>query len=1656
MIVRRGGVDQKATVDFKAVDISASYGEDYLLTVEESDHVMRTLEGLGKPLTDFYSPQMEVKQQTARENVTPTAPTEKKSQSSIKDASFKKEKDQKSALNLARDAYLGSVSDGLNWQELDESRRMEAEALSEAYKDAYDVFAGEIFGQEYTFTFEEGEYMKSVYIDTIDDDVSESDEQVMFLLGGASVGVVEGTKTAYLNIQDNDEAEKAVFAMAEQNVTADRSEGVARILVRRISGVNKMASVIVGTGSKDAVSGTDYKAVKQEVLFAQGVTEQTVEIPLLNYEGAKKTAQFQVALDANESYVQKGAVVTTVTLTNVAPIENQEAKEEDADGELSADAASSWNDTRNVSGEAAVRGSKWKWSGRKAFLNGLDLSTADRIEITWKSDEGSRTYKYTTGSGCDEETHTATDRNRRSIVYLNDSTVLERCGNFGQRTDSISLNDGMRTSNANLKLEVRTEGENDTAIARVSKVVIRYPGYQFTVTNTPYTDAATGYGNQYTEKIYTDGADATKIDGNGHKYKEGNTTMLGTLQVSGNGGAFSDSATIHRPCDKIVFRTTYSSNKTSNNVQIKEGTSGNVYLAGYQLMQRNGKSWSELIAPEDIKLTKTFLNTYKDYILSGNEFRIRPVYRPYEARVMFQNSDEKKGSYANGLKKNEIFRCTMLDTIRVTGIAKTGNSVSGFNLGMYKDADVHNSKNSANALANKANVYYAQKKSDMETQTKKFSSGNYTKSSVSTAVVNAAIGNVVTFTPTGEYSYINPTYSVPTINVKIDPQNNHKDKGAVMYSEKDDSQGEEGDVLMGDYKTPMEIKGVTLNKEYTINAVTEDNYKAYFKNFTGDADENGKITTAEEKVVAPYNFVRTASNGNAYTFRPVLDKSLIFYGFLPTVANRYSGYIDGIVQLRDKPVFGSKETVTAINGAQISVAGKTTVSRYDKEFGGVKENGGDGYFSIGSQDFMAGENQTVNISYNNLYLTATQAVNAAGIYELDAYDTIGVNGANAYQIIDGQAESISVNNISNGDQTYRIAIQTYSKNETLRARKAIFRFYRKDRSIVENTVQEVVSDNGVFVLDFNPSALGIPSGAYMTVQFEDQNGVGYFEHEMGFSFSQSLGVLSFLSSFNFGGAEKAIEIIGVIDSAFNFGWDGNVDNIAAANEDGSLKTISVGFQFNTDKEFGGEDDEESEEKEAVKEAAKNSGTGSEQKKNQKKAADDAIDASGKENKTNVDIGASGSIGMSFGLEINIAKSLDEEHLGEWYFKDMMLAATVDGGVDVSITYMTPIGLPIRVGISTGGSGSATFIIEQNYDKKEYYFSDVMDTEAAKIDLFQFNMNNADRAFDAYGIFTIAPYLDLSAGAGFDFLNLIVGGRADFDMNFYTRSDQTNYGDVTFSAYISLKVLFFQKKWDIASTTVNMFGSASGLNDISGSQDYTYESLSVMETDDRAYRSRRSKWLGENVLRAQSAANAEGITETLIEQAVNPNPDIQMVSLPDQKYLAVFLDDSLEEDVYNCTHVYYSIGDGESWTKPELIEDDGTLDDEPAVFDLGEKGIYVAWSSADDILTENDTVIESLNSMNIHGAFFDTKTQKFGEVQEITKTSPHTYTTTDGIVMNDNTADVKPHISYDETANKMLMFYTKTEYESTANGYRRMMPARGWILIMKKRGTDSGF
>jgi hypothetical protein len=169
-------------------------------------------------------------------------------------------------------------------------------------------------GIGYTLNFEAGEYKKSIIIEVIDNNISETDEQVFFILNNPVGAELGGSNTAYLNIVDNEANEAVVFAMRDSDIAVNREDGTAVVTIERVSGAAKFASVVVSTAAIDAKPETDYTPIETEIVFAQGVTERTLEIPLLGGTGQKDGVQFAVFLEPESAYIKPGAEQTIVTL----------------------------------------------------------------------------------------------------------------------------------------------------------------------------------------------------------------------------------------------------------------------------------------------------------------------------------------------------------------------------------------------------------------------------------------------------------------------------------------------------------------------------------------------------------------------------------------------------------------------------------------------------------------------------------------------------------------------------------------------------------------------------------------------------------------------------------------------------------------------------------------------------------------------------------------------------------------------------------------------------------------------------------------------------------------------------------------------------------------------------------------------------------------------------------------------------------------------------------------------------------------------------------------------------------------------------------------------------------------------------------------------
>ena len=1703
-VVRLGSFEGNASVTVKAVDVSAVYGKDYTLSVEEGMFLTRELEqdNDAVPLMEIYAnmdtdaeigevaddaddegavinmvidaekgiisaePELtedpseiiEEIDESYEEDFTDVVIEEEEasedeidSEEAFEDESEPEEKISKRAGGLrgARAVYTGEESDRKTWQETTGYiSDPEAEEFSKeiAEHSGYaDEFVRQLPGTEYTLKFKNGEYIKRIKVKLIDDTISETDEQVMFALYDEEGAELALPSTAYLNIIDDDENEAVVFSMVEDSTIVTPNDGYAYVKVSRISGIEKFASVTIATGAIDAEPDKDYKAGSVDVIFPQGVTERSVRVPI--YDGNRTEAvSFVMAIDTETAYAESGRRATTVTILpdySASSMElyslklneaYQSAAKGDADENQETDIPDTYTEvyylgrsdaslfdsfTESPSMNITVNSQNYGtgWGGEVTVLSGLDLRNATQVKVTYQTG-GSYTNSYQYKDGCDTKTRTET-KSGRALQLVSGSGVTELQNESG---GSININ-FTKGTNQSIKAKVRRKDDANgggTVWYKITKVEITYNHISVTVDSAAYDNI-----NRYTERVYKAGGDKIDEENLNMAFDEGNTIMLGEGKVGGS----TSKADVKKFSEDVTFSVESASknNTTTAGVEAKIGT--NVYHAGWQV-KTSKNEYDETIPPDQFTMEKL----YSKY---GNQtsYTIRPVFYPYASALQFTNGYSKELAYTNNISNGSEIGVTMLDTITIEGVAvnNSGYAVEHFSVSGYYDSGVHSKVDSANKMRddaadpNKRSAYLKAHGNGIDEVT---------------VSANVADTSRITIMPNREAIYVGMSYTKPKIEVMYNPSGaapeKYKNVGSVFYW---DTNNPENSVA-GNAEKPMTIQPVTIGQPVTINAAYNDEpsdeeaateqdstdvveteeserpkYKIKWQDFTGD-DGDGELKLSESAPLAGYELDRTPSVGDVFTYLPKVTNSLIYYIFEERQEARDSGYIGGVVALRDYPVFGTKkETITPINGAAVTVDGISVATSHDPQYGGLEGEGGDGYFEIRDNTFIVGDTHRVNVVYGPLSMAAVQAVNADYLQILDAYDTISIRSATVAK--GGNVLDLTKNVMYNDDADYTLTFQTASSNSAIIAAKAKLTFYRRDGSyITEKEYDSTETNNGIFKCTFNPKNIDgkgsqIPAGGKITVTFIDNNGVSYFEHDTGITLMQSLGAISLLTSFS-GKAAPVLQVIGTVASSFGFGWDGNLDDQEA--EIGSVgkysisttpekKVLNLSLEFSKDGKIGDKDDEKDDSgkksKDDVKKAAQ--GTSAEEKKEAAKAADKG------DNKSSGELAAGYKLELSFGLILTLAASQDPEHLGEWYFEEFMIVVNAGAEISAKKTFVTPIGIPVIVGGKVGANGQAIIVVERQLGSPEYYMADLTSESSGSVDLISSGSDKYSDYMYVYGDFVIAPYIGLLAGVGPDQFSVSVEGQADFTFNFGFGKSKKSSGSVKFSGKLNIKILIFKHSWSLGqSGEISLFDQGSALG----------ESLGDFEMSQREYLSNRTAWNGEST----GLFAVSNLDERMLMDGVNPNTDTKLMDLGGDRYIAVFVDDVLERSDSNSTAVYYTIYDGGSWSAPRIIEDDGTLDDSPAVYDIGNGKLFIAWSTANEVFGEEPHMLDVLNSRNIHGVFFDKEEAAIdGDVIEITKNTDEDYA-----------GDYDAQIAYDEETGRMLIYYTKSEYEASSD------------------------
>ena len=173
-----------------------------------------------------------------------------------------------------------------------------------------------------TITFAHGETEKQITVTLIDDSVYEGDESFTVTLANPSDrSSVNDPSVATVTIVEDDPMPPAGdFALSDAEFGIDENAASLTITINRVNGDFGDASVEVSTSGNSATAGSDFEAMNETVLFAEGETSKQITIALIDdteYEG-DETFSVRLANASERSNISSPATAT-VTITEDDP-----------------------------------------------------------------------------------------------------------------------------------------------------------------------------------------------------------------------------------------------------------------------------------------------------------------------------------------------------------------------------------------------------------------------------------------------------------------------------------------------------------------------------------------------------------------------------------------------------------------------------------------------------------------------------------------------------------------------------------------------------------------------------------------------------------------------------------------------------------------------------------------------------------------------------------------------------------------------------------------------------------------------------------------------------------------------------------------------------------------------------------------------------------------------------------------------------------------------------------------------------------------------------------------------------------------------------------------------------------------------------------------
>ena len=190
---------------------------------------------------------------------------------------------------------------------------------------------------DYTFnagriSFADGESAsKSFVVTIIDDNELEESEQIALQLGNVQGGAVLGAQSnAVITIADDEvQAASSVLSFIASSLSVNESSTTATITISRTTSVSGSMTVDLMVESSTAVAGTDYNVTTGTLQFADGESEKSVDVEIIDNtaEDGDKTITFTLG------NVTGNATIDTANNTLIITILDDDATTDPGDGD---------------------------------------------------------------------------------------------------------------------------------------------------------------------------------------------------------------------------------------------------------------------------------------------------------------------------------------------------------------------------------------------------------------------------------------------------------------------------------------------------------------------------------------------------------------------------------------------------------------------------------------------------------------------------------------------------------------------------------------------------------------------------------------------------------------------------------------------------------------------------------------------------------------------------------------------------------------------------------------------------------------------------------------------------------------------------------------------------------------------------------------------------------------------------------------------------------------------------------------------------------------------------------------------------------------------------------------------------------------------------